>query len=92
MDSLGRHDAAGDETKLSIGLGEPLGPAVELLSKDAEGFRDDLCGDGEVDLTIDSEVEELLRLAPNCNALTRTLVSATTRFTNVCGILGRPAR
>ena len=63
LDGLGRRDDAGDDAKLSIRLGEPLGPAVEFLSKHAESFRDDLNGDGEVDLAIDGKIEELFRLA-----------------------------
>ena len=63
LDGLGRRDDAGDDAKLSIRLGEPLGPAVEFLSKHAESVRDNLCGDGEVDLAIDSKIEELFRLA-----------------------------
>jgi hypothetical protein len=92
LDDLRRLNEPGDHTHLPVGLGQPFGRALELVSEDAEGLCDDGFGDGKIDLAVSGEVEKLLWLAPNCSALTRTLVSATTRFTNVCGILGRPAR
>ena len=63
MDGLGRLDESGHDTQLPVGLSPPFGRALELVSEDAKGLRDDGFGNGKVDLTIDGEVEEISRPA-----------------------------
>ena len=63
VDPFGRLDEPGDDTQLPVGFGNPLGRAVELVSEDAKGLRDDGFGDGKVDLNVGGDVEKLFRVA-----------------------------
>jgi hypothetical protein len=42
---------------------QPFRRAVEFVSEDAECFRDDGLGDGQIDLSVDRQIDELLRFA-----------------------------
>lgn len=63
VDGLSGRDAAGDHAKLLVRFAEFIGRAMEFVFQDAEGFFKDGFGNREIDVTVRSQVKQLLRLS-----------------------------